>query len=94
MRLDDCIVAQMNDEGVDGIWAGMFGLCGEAYARFGGKVVHPLNRTKAVIDACRRSDKFLRHGNIRAADCTGRREILHPYFKLKPEFQREEVEYE
>lgn len=87
MRLDDAIIEAMTEANDYEIWAGMFGLCGEAYAKFGGRVVHPLNRNKAVIDACRRSKKFERLGNIRASDSTGRREILHPCFGLKEKYR-------
>lgn len=81
--LAECIKAEMVEAGETKIWAGKFGLCGEAYARFGGKVQHPLNRTKAVIDAARRSPLFDQIGYIRAIDTSGRREILHPAFALR-----------
>jgi hypothetical protein len=63
-------------------WAGDPDLCLEAYEKFGGKVEHPLNRIKATLDAARRSDLFIHMGYIQACDCTGRREIGHPYFVL------------
>lgn len=82
-RIADCLKEVMAEEGVDYVWAGQFGMCGEAYSRFGGRVVHPLNRIRAVIDAARRSPEFRQKGYIRAMDSTARREILHPVFELK-----------
>ena len=84
-KLADCIEAVLLENGETTIWAGKFGLCGEAYHRFGGKVVHPLNRTRSVIAAARNSPKFQQIGYIRACDSKGTREILHPVFKLKDE---------
>lgn len=65
------------------VWAGDHDLCISAYLRYGGKVEHPLNRVKAVLDAARRSPLFVHAGYIRACDMSGRREILHPVFRLK-----------
>ena len=59
-----------------------FGMLDEIYHRFGGRVVHPLDRQKAVKDAVRRSKMFRHDGYIRCCDTTGRREILHPRFEL------------
>ncbi len=64
-------------------WSGDPDLCISAYQRSGGRVEHPLNRIKAVLDAARRSNLFVQDGYIRACDGAGRREILHPVFKLK-----------
>lgn len=65
------------------IWAGdpCPLLC--AYERTNGRVMHPLDRIKSVIDAARRSKLFVSGGYIRACDSTGQREVLHPAFKLK-----------
>jgi hypothetical protein len=83
MIIAECVRKVILEVDQDYIWAGHFGLCGEAYALSGGSVAHPLNRTKAVIDAVRRSPLFYQSGYIRASDTKGRREILHPVFKLK-----------
>ncbi|AZQ13303.1 hypothetical protein STH12_04277 (plasmid) [Shewanella khirikhana] len=72
----------MIETGADTAWAGDPDLLLTAYARSGGKVVHPLNRIKAVVDAARRSSLFEADGYIRACDCSGTREILHPAFKI------------
>lgn len=64
-------------------WAGHPDLCIAAYLRSGGKVRHPLNKIKAVLDAARRSPLFKHDGYIRACDSTGLREILHPVFALR-----------
>ena len=82
MTLAEHAAAYLKEHGETKIWAGMFGACGEIYHRSGGRVSHPLNRTKAVIDAARRSSLFFHAGYIRATDTAGRREILHPVFKL------------
>ena len=66
-------------------WAGDPDLCIGAYLRSGGRVEHPLNKIKSVLDAARRSPLFVHDGYIRACDCTGMREILHPVFILKPD---------
>ena len=83
MTLAEHAAAYLKEHGETKVWAGMFGACGEIYFRFGGRVQHPLNRTRAVIDAVRKSKLFYHGGYIRACDTTGRREILHPVFKLK-----------
>lgn len=80
----ECAKSVILASGQDYIWAGHFGLCGEAYALSGGRVAHPLNRTRAVIQAVRKSPLFYQSGYIRASDTAGRREILHPVFKLHP----------
>lgn len=64
-------------------WAGDPDLCISAYQRSAGRVQHPLNKIKAVLDAARRSDFFKHDGYIRACDASGTREILHPTFALK-----------
>ena len=71
----------------DGIADSPFGALGDLLLipdqdRFGGRVSHPPNRTKAVIDAARRSPLFYHGGYIRAIDTAGRREVLRPVFKL------------
>jgi hypothetical protein len=64
-------------------WAGDADLLITAYMKTKGKVQHPLNRVKAVIDAARKSPLFENDGYIRACDSSGTREVLHPCFKLK-----------
>lgn len=64
-------------------WAGDPDLCISAYQRSAGRVQHPLNKIKAVLDAARRSELFKHDGYIRACDASGTREILHPMFTLK-----------
>jgi hypothetical protein len=83
--LAECLKLQMLKENETQVWAGDPDLCLSAYLRFGGKVKHPLNRIKAVVDAARRSDLFVSDGYIRACDSSGTREIMHPVFKLKAE---------
>jgi len=73
----------MLENGVDVVWSGDPDLCIDAYLQAGGKVMHPLNKIRAVIAAARRSELFEQDGYIRACDCNGTREILHPAFKLK-----------
>lgn len=63
-------------------WAGDPDLMLAAYEAAGGTVRHPLDRIQAVIAAARRSKLFAQDGYIRACDSTGRREVLHPVFKL------------
>lgn len=63
-------------------WAGDPDLLLSAYGISGGALVHPLDRIAAVIAAARRSRLFTQDGYIRACDSSGRREILHPCFKL------------
>lgn len=63
-------------------WAGDPDLLLSAYRISGGAVVHPLDRIAAVIAAARKSSLFMQEGYIRACDSSGRREILHPCFKL------------
>ena len=58
MTLAEHAVAYLRETGEIKIWAGMFGACGEIYHASGGRVVHPLNRTRAVIQAVRRSKMF------------------------------------
>lgn len=73
---------QMIDSGAKKAWAGDPDLLLSAYARTNGKIEHPLNRIKAVLDSARRSKLFIQSGYIRACDVNGRREIRHPCFKL------------
>lgn len=75
---------EMKRTGAKRAWSGDPDLCLTAYECVGGRVVHPLNRIKAVLDAARRSDLFEQRGYIRACDITGRREALHPQFVLRP----------
>jgi len=82
-RIAECLKLEMIKQNSDCVWAGDPDLCLMAYENSGGKVVHPLNRIKAVIDAARRSELFESDGYIRACDSIGTREILHPCFKLK-----------
>ncbi len=63
-------------------WAGDPDLLLSAYESSGGSVQHPMDRIGAVIAAARRSSLFKQSGYIRACDCSGRREILHPVFTL------------
>lgn len=63
-------------------WAGDPDLLLSAYGLSGGSVEHPLDRIQAVITAARRSKLFEQRGYIRACDSAGRREVLHPVFKL------------
>lgn len=79
----ECLKREMIKQNADCVWAGDPDLCLAAYEHSSGKVVHPLNKIKAVIDAARRSKLFKSDGYIRACDCTGTREILNPCFKLK-----------
>lgn len=74
--------AQMLATGETIAWAGDPDLMLSAYEAAGGSIEHPLDRIQAVIAAARRSKLFVQHGYIRACDSSGRREILHPAFKL------------
>lgn len=74
--------AQMLAKGETIAWAGDPDLMLSAYEAAGGSIEHPLDRIQAVIAAARRSRLFVQHGYIRACDSSGRREILHPAFKL------------
>lgn len=78
----DKLREQMLATGRKRAWAGDPDLLLEAYEAAGGRVVHPLDRIKATLDAARRSKLFLHAGYIRACDRTGMREIRHPYFVL------------
>ena len=73
----------MSEQGEEQIWVGNPNPLHDAYKRSGGRVVHPVDRMKSVIDAARRSSLFYRGGYVRACDNTGRREILRPLFVLK-----------
>ncbi|WPP47106.1 hypothetical protein [Pseudomonas sp. AN-1] len=85
MTLAEHLRAEMQKRGAAYAWFGDPDLCIGAYLRSGGRVEHPLNKVKAVLDAARRSPLFTQDGYIRCCDCTGRREILRPVFKLKTE---------
>lgn len=74
---------EMLERKANSAWAGDPDLCISAYQRSVGRVMHPLNKIKAVLDAARRSELFKHDGYIRACDASGMREILHPMFKLK-----------
>ncbi|MEN9194410.1 MULTISPECIES: hypothetical protein [Xanthomonas] len=78
----DKLREQMLATGRKRAWAGDPDLLLEAYEAAGGRVVHPLDRIKATLDAARRSKLFHHAGYIRACDRTGMREIRHPYFVL------------
>lgn len=65
------------------VWSGNPDLCLSAYEKSGGKIIHPVNRIKAVLDAARKSSLFEQAGYIRACDATGRRETKHPVFVLR-----------
>ncbi len=81
--LADHLKEEMLKQGVSEVWAGDPDLCISAYMRSGGRVSHPLNKIKAVLDAARRSPLFKHDGYIRACDSSGSREIRHPVFALK-----------
>ena len=81
--LAECLRDEMLATDRKPAWAGDPDLCIGGYLRSGGKVAHPLNKIKAILDAARRSPLFAHDGNIRACDSSGRREILHPCLKLK-----------
>jgi len=75
---------EMIERGCEQVWSGDPDLCADAYKRSGGTVFHPLNRIKSVIDAARRSPLFEPDDFIRAHDSSGRRQILIPVFRLRP----------
>lgn len=81
--LAECLREEMIERRENEVWSGDPDLCISAYIRFGGKVSHPLNRIKSVIDAARRSNLFEPADFIRAHDSAGRRQILIPVFKLR-----------
>lgn len=82
LTLAEHLRAEMLDRKADCAWAGDPDLCISAYQRSAGRVQHPLNKIKAVLDAARRSELFKHDGYIRACDANGMREILHPIFTL------------
>lgn len=63
-------------------WVGEPDLLLEAYKLSGGRIEHPMSQVAAVLAAVRRSKLFVPAGFIRACDSAGRREILHPCFRL------------
>jgi len=73
---------EMLENEAEYVYCGHPDLCISAYERSQGKVEHPLNKIKAVLDAARRSPLFKQDGYIRACDSTGMREVLHPVFAL------------
>lgn len=75
---------EMLSTGAKRAWWGVPELMQTAYMRAGGRVAHPLNRVKIVIEAARKSELFVANGYIRAQDSLGRREVLHPVFVLRP----------
>ena len=83
LTIAEAVKTEMVARKIDSVWSGEPDLCISAYIKTGGKVSHPSNRIKAVIDAVRNSDLFYSDGYIRACDSTCKREILHPCFKLK-----------
>jgi hypothetical protein len=89
LTLASALIKEMKLQKATRAWAGDPDLCIGAYLRVpGGKVQHPLNRIKAVLDAARRSPLFTQEGFIRACDITGTREILHPCFVLAADAQQ------
>lgn len=74
----------MQEQGEPRIYARMLNLCHEIYERSGGSRSHPQNKLKSVMDAVRRDSRFYQVGYLRAIDATGRREVLHPVFAIKP----------
>lgn len=83
LTIAEALRTEMLETTSERAWAGDPDLLLSAYEKAGGSVSHPLNRIAAVIQAARRSKLFEQDGYIRACDCTGMREILHPVFKLK-----------
>lgn len=75
----------MQEQGEVRIYARMLNLCHDIYDRSGGSRSHPQNKLKSVIDAVRRDSRFYQVGYLRAIDATGRREVLHPVFAIKPD---------
>ena len=82
--LAESLKAEMLETGAKLAWAGHPDLMLSAYGRTNGRVMHPMNRIKAVVNAARQSPLFEKL-RIRATDSAGRREILHPAFRLRPE---------
>lgn len=83
LTLAEHLREEMLERKAECAWAGDPDLCISAYQRSAGRVQHPLNKIKAVLDAARRSELFKHDGYIRACDASGEREILHPMFALK-----------
>lgn len=83
VTLAECLRDEMIERKEEEVWSGDPDLCCAAYARFGGKGFHPLNRIKSVIDAARKSPLFEKADFIRAHDSSGLRQVLIPVFKLK-----------
>lgn len=73
----------MLESNIEYAWQGNHGILTEAYSRTGRKLIHPLNRIKAVMNSVARSDLFVHSGYIKAVDISGRREVNHRCFKLK-----------
>lgn len=85
LTIASALKAEMIERNSEVAWAGDPDLCISAYLRTGGKVQHPLNKIRAVIQAARASELFKQDGYIRAMDSAGRREILHPCFIISHE---------
>jgi hypothetical protein len=73
----------MREEGETLIYDRKLNICHEIYERSGGTRIHPQNKLKSVMDAVRKDKRFRPFGYLRACDCTGKREILHPVFTIK-----------
>lgn len=84
LTIAEALKQAMLDQGAKRAWGGDPDLMLAAYSNSGGQIVHPLDKIAAVIAAARRSPLFVQKGYIRACDSSGRREILHPVFILKP----------
>ncbi|ARN69194.1 hypothetical protein AKG60_03060 [Vibrio parahaemolyticus] len=83
-KIIDHLIDVMREHNADSVDIGELDILGEAYARYGGKIEHPLDRNKAVMSAVRRSDKFFLSGYLSAHDSIGRPSEL-ALFRLKKE---------
>lgn len=92
VTIAEALKSEMLKENTTVAWAGEPDLLLSAYSLAGGRVTHPLDRIEAVIAAARRSKLFVKDGYIRACDSSGRREILHPCFKLAQPVVTETIE--
>lgn len=84
LTIAEALKQAMLEENATHAWVGDPDLMLSAYKKSGGSIIHPLNRIAAVVSAARKSKLFEQKGYIRACDNSGRREILHPVFVLKP----------
>lgn len=91
LSIAEALKQTMIEEDAKYAWAGDPDLMLTAYRKSEGRVIHPLDRIAAVISAARKSKFFEQKGYIRACDSSGRREILHPVFVLRPEFDEQRV---